>query len=117
MPRLNEIRVEFHGGMRGKHIDIKELIRKETVIDILSFEIKPSQVRGCERRCDMQIRIKGEYFVTWHSSDVLTNFLQDCKNQEEEVNPDTGEKYKNFPIENVVIYIEENRGYYLKEIC
>lgn len=105
MPKLSDIRVKFRGGMRGSHIDIKKLIYDKTVIDILSFEVCPSRVRNCERMCKMQIRIKGELHVTWHSSDVLTNFLLDCKEDGEQ----------NFPIEGVIIYMGDDKAYYIKD--
>lgn len=109
MPKLSDIRVQFRGGMRGSHIDIKELIRKETVMDIISFEVCPSRVRNCERMCKMQIRIEGELHVTWHSSEVLTNFLVDCKEQEEK------DGVVNYPIEGVVIYTGDDKSYMIKD--
>lgn len=104
MPKLSDIRVQFRGGMKGSHIDIKKLIRDETVLDILSFEVCPSRVRNCEHMCKMQIRVNGELHVTWHSSEVLTNFLTDCREDNE----------SNFPIEGVVIYQGDDKSYLLK---
>lgn len=108
MPKPSQINVRYRGGLRGSYIDIAQLIDKAVKLDVVEFKREnKSNVRGCEFYCRMQIRIGGKLCVTWHSSELLTNYLEDCKQQETE----TGEAV--FPIEECIFSIGDDKGYYL----
>lgn len=109
MPRLSEIDVKYRGGYRGSWIDINDLIAKCIPMDIVEFRRDPSQVKGCETYCRMQIKIGGKPYVTWHSSEILAGYMEDCKAQE------LTDGVVNFPIEWVIIYTGDDGGYYLKD--
>lgn len=109
MPRLSEIDVKYRGGYRGSWIDINDLIAKEIPMDIVEFRMDASQVKGCENYCRMQIKIGGKPYVTWHSSAILSGYLEDCMNQQ------ATDGVVNFPIEWVIIYTGDDGGYYLKD--
>lgn len=105
MPRPSDIPVRFRNGFRGSYIDIQQLIEKKLKLDIVDFTKQESKVRGCEFMCKMQIRINGKPFVTWHSSEVLSSYLEDCRAYEK----DSGEVV--FPIEGMIT-LGEDRAYY-----
>jgi len=105
MPRPSDIPVKFRNGFRGSFIDIQQLIEKKLKLDIVDFTKQESKVRGCEFMCKMQIRINGKPFVTWHSSEVLSSYLEDCRAYEK----DSGEVV--FPIEGMIT-LGEDRAYY-----
>lgn len=76
--------------------------------DVIDFEKEEkSNVRNCDFYCRMQLRISGVLCVTWHSSEVLTNFLEDCREHQQ----DTGEVV--FPIECCMFSVGDDRAYYL----
>lgn len=108
MPKPSQINVQCRGGLRGSYIDISQLIDKTVKLDVIEFKREnKSNVRGCDFYCRMQIRVGNKLCVTWHSSELLTNYLEDCKQHEAE----TGESI--FPIEDCVISVGEDKGYYL----
>lgn len=110
MPKPSQIKVQYRGGLRGSFIDISQLIDKAVKLDIIDFKREnKSNVRGCEFYCRMQIRVAGKLCVTWHSSELLTGYLEDCKQQEAE----SGEAI--FPIEDCVISVGEDKAYYLAD--
>lgn len=108
MPTLNSIPVKYRGGFRGSYIDITQLIDKRVKLDVLDFKKEEkSNVRNCEFYCRMQLRVSGVLCVTWHSSEVLTHFLEDCRAHQQE----TGEVV--FPIESCMFSVGDDRAYYL----
>ena len=109
MPKISQINVKYRGGFRGSYIGISQLIERKVKLDVLDFTCGQSCVRNCETYCRMQIRISGALFVTWHSSEVLTTFLHDCKKHQEE----TGEA--TFPLEDCIITVGDDRAYYLQD--
>lgn len=110
MARISQIGVQYRGGFRGSYIDVAQLIDKRVKFDVLDFLRGQSCVRNCESYCRMQIRIAGKLCVTWHSSELLTNFLEDCKKHQEE----TGDAV--FPIEDCMITIGDDKAYYLIDV-
>lgn len=109
MPRISQIGVQYRGGFRGSYIDIAQLIDRRVKIDIIDFVRGESCVRNCESYCRMQIKINGKLCVTWHSSENLTSFLEDCKRHTEE----TGEV--TFPLEECIITVGDDKAYYLQD--
>ncbi len=109
MPRPSDIPVKFRNGFRGSFIDIQQLIEKKLKLDIVDFTKQESKVRGCEFMCKMQIRINGKPFVTWHSSEVLSSYLEDCRAYEKEKGVEI------FPIEGGMLTIGEDRAYYFSD--
>lgn len=108
MPKLSSISVKYRGGFRGSYIDVTQLIDKRVRVDVIDFKKKEkSNVRNCDFYCRMQLRISGVLCVTWHSSEVLTNFLEDCREHQQ----DTGEVV--FPIECCMFSVGDDRAYYL----
>ena len=108
MPTLSSIPVKYRGGFRGSYIDIAQLIDKRVKLDVLDFKKEEkSNVRNCEFYCRMQLRVSGVLCVTWHSSEVLTHFLEDCRAHQQE----TGEVV--FPIESYMFSVGDDRAYYL----
>ena len=75
--------VKYRGGFKGPYIDVQLLIEKKVKLDVMDFTLKPSNLPDCESFCYMKIRIGGRHAVTWQSSCVLTQYLQDCKHAEE----------------------------------
>ena len=75
--------VKYRGGFKGPYIDVQLLIEKKVKLDVMDFTLKPSNLPDCESFCYMKIRIGGRHAVTWQSSGVLTQYLQDCKHAEE----------------------------------
>lgn len=109
MPKVSQIGVKYRGGFRGSYIDISQLIDRKIKLDVMDFTCGQSCVRNCETYCRMQIRINGALHVTWHSSEVLTTYLEDCKKHEQA----TGDIA--FPIEDCIVTIGEDRAYYLQD--
>lgn len=109
MARLSDIKVKSKGGYRGRLIKTRTLIDKAVRLDIEDFRESASRLRDCDHRCDMQIRISGKLYVTWHSSDVLTQFLKDCREAEE------SEGLHYFPIESVKIVEQDDGSYTLAD--
>lgn len=109
MPKVSEIGVKYRGGFKGSYIEISQLIDRRVKLDVIDFILGQSCVRNCESYCRMQIRMAGGLYVTWHSSEVLTNYLEDCKKHESE----TGEVV--FPIEDCIITVGDDRAYYLQD--
>lgn len=101
--------VKLRGGFKGPHIDVQLLIESKVKLDILDFSMKESCVRDCENFCYMQIRIQGRLAVTWQSSGVLTQYLQDCRLAQEEQGMEV------FPISDCVIVQGEDRCYTLMD--
>lgn len=109
MPKVSSINVKYRGGFRGFYVNIKTLISKSIPLDIVDFEMDKSCVRGCSTYCRMQIKINGKPYVTWHSSEILAQFLSDCKAHQEE----TGEV--TFPVEQCIISVGDDKGFYLAD--
>lgn len=108
MPKVSEIDVKYRGSFKGSYIDIQQLIDNSVVMDVLDFSLEKSCVKSCESYCKMQIRIEGHLFVTWHSSEMLSNYLSDCKLKQDE-------GVVVFPIEDCVIVVGDDRAYYLED--
>ena len=106
--KIKDISVKYRGGFKGTYIGIGILISKRIPFDIIDFIRDKSCVHDCESYCRMQIRINGKLYVTWHSSEILTNFLEDCRSQETDTE-------KLFPIEDCIMTVGEDRGYYLQD--
>ena len=103
MPKISSISVKYRGGFRGSYIDISQLIDKRVKLDVIDFKKEEkSNVRNCEFYCRMQLRISGVLCVTWHSSEVLTHFLEDCREHQQ----DTGEIV--FPIESCMFSVGDD---------
>ena len=83
-----------------------------TVID---FQPRKSQMRNVESYTHMQIRISGKLCVTWHSSAVLANYLEDCRAQSQMLQEELGCDPGIFPINDCIIVEGEDRGYYLED--
>ena len=113
--RPSEINVQYRGGFRGPYIDIRTLIEKRVKLTVIDFQPRKSQMRNVESYTHMQIRISGKLCVTWHSSAVLANYLEDCRAQSQMLLEELGCAPGIFPI-NVCIIVEgEDRGYYLED--
>jgi hypothetical protein len=109
MPKVSEIGVKYRGSFKGSYIDIVQLIDNAVVMDVVDFTQEASCVKSCESYCKMQIRIEGKLYVTWHSSEMLATFLNDCKQKQET------EHVAVFPIEECVIVVGDDRAYYLED--
>lgn len=107
MPKVSEIPVKYRGGYRGPYIDIHQLIDKVVKLDILDFSLTESKVRGCKFMCKMQLRISNRLFVTWCASEVLSDYLNDCREKEK------SDSMSLFPIEEAAFIVGEDRAYYL----
>lgn len=97
--------VKYRGGFRGRRIPIQALIRESIRFTVVDFKQEESRMRDCDGYCMMQIEIDGKLYVTWHSSTILTDFLNDVKEDGE----------SNFPIVDCVMYEGDDRGYYLTD--
>lgn len=104
--KFENINVQFRGGFKGGYVPVQCLIDNKIIIDVLNFARERSQVRDCEMYCRMQIQIGGKLHVTWQASEILTQYMEDCRAQ------DVNEGTQNFPIEECIIYVGEDRGYY-----
>lgn len=107
--QLNKKGIRYKGGFRGSYIAIQLLIEYRIRIDVIDYSLDRSCVRNCESYCRMQIRISGSLYVTWHSSELLTEFLKDCKEHEES----TGDAA--YPLESCIVTVGDDRGYYLQD--
>ena len=99
--------VKYRGGFKGPYIDVQLLIEKKVKLDVMDFSLKPSNLPDCESFCYMQIRIGGRLAVTWQSSGVLTQYLQDCKHAEEV------DRVAIFPIDECIISQGDDKAYML----
>ena len=113
--RPSEINVQYRGGFRGPYIDIRTLIEKRVKLTVIDFQERKSQMRDVESYTHMQIRISGKLCVTWHSSAVLANYLEDCRAQSQMLQDELGCDPGIFPINDCIIVEGEDRGYYLED--
>ena len=113
--RPSEINVQYRGGYRGPYIDIRTLIENRVKLTVIDFQERKSQMRDVESYTHMQIRISGKLCVTWHSSAVLANYLEDCRAQSQMLQDQTGKDPGIFPINDCIIVEGEDRGYYLED--
>lgn len=129
--RPSEIKVQYRGGFKGPYIDIQLLIERKVKLDVMDFCYKDSTVRDCDKFCYMQIRIGGRLCVTWQASKVLSDFLADCKaddedtismarqqmaeNEGKELVVDDPVDALNFPIVDCILYVNTDRAYYLMD--
>ena len=113
--RPSEINVQYRGGYRGPYIDIRTLIEKRVKLTVIDFQERKSQMRDVESYTHMQIRISGKLCVTWHTSAVLANYLEDCRAQSQMLQEQTGKDPGIFPINDCIIVEGEDRGYYLED--
>ena len=113
--RPSEINVQYRGGYRGPYIDIRTLIEKRVKLTVIDFQERKSQMRDVESYTHMQIRISGKLCVTWHTSAVLANYLEDCRAQSQMLQDQTGKDPGIFPINDCIIVEGEDRGYYLED--
>ena len=113
--RPSEINVQYRGGYRGPYIDIRKLIENRVKLTVIDFQERKSQMRDVESYTHMQIRISGKLCVTWHSSAVLANYLEDCRAQSQMLQDQTGSDPGIFPINDCIIVEGEDRGYYLED--
>ena len=113
--RPSEINVQYRGGYRGPYIDIRKLIENRVKLTVIDFQERKSQMRDVESYTHMQIRISGKLCVTWHSSAVLANYLEDCRAQSQMLQDQTGRDPGIFPINDCIIVEGEDRGYYLED--
>ena len=111
----SEINVQYRGGYRGPYIDIRTLIEKRVKLTVIDFQERKSQMRDVESYTHMQIRISGKLCVTWHTSAVLANYLEDCRAQSQMLQDQTGKDPGIFPINDCIIVEGEDRGYYLED--
>lgn len=107
MARPSQTGVQYRGGFRGSYIPVSVLIDNGWTFDIIDFIVGDSCVRDCESYCRMQIRIGGVLYVTWHSSELLAQYLNDCKAQQQA----SGEAL--FPLEGCKLTRGDDRGYYI----
>ena len=110
--RPSEINVQYRGGYRGPYIDIRTLIEKRVKLTVIDFQCRKSQMRDVESYTHMQIRISGKLCVTWHTSAVLANYLEDCRAQSQMLQEELGCDPGIFPINDCIIVEGEDRGYY-----
>ena len=113
--RPSEINVQYRGGFRGPYIDIRTLIEKRVKLTVIDFQPRKSQMRDVDSYTHMQIRISGKLCVTWHSSAVLANYLEDCRAQSQMLQEELGCDPGIFPINDCIIVEGEDRGYYLED--
>ena len=113
--RPSEINVQYRGGYRGPYIDIRTLIEKRVKLTVIDFQERKSQMRDVESYTHMQIRISGKLCVTWHTSAVLANYLEDCRAQSQMLMEQTGKDPGILPINDCIIVEGEDRGYYLED--
>lgn len=105
MARPSQTGIQYRGGFRGSYIPVSVLIDEGWTFDIIDFIVDDSCVRDCESYCRMQIRIGGVLYVTWHSSELLSQYLNDCKTQEQA----TGVAM--YPLEWCKVIVGDDRGY------
>ena len=81
MPKVSSLGIKWKGGFKGSYIPVSELIDRKIVVNITNFEVRPSCMHGSQM-CMTQIEISGRPMVTWHGSQNLINFLNECRMQE-----------------------------------
>ncbi len=113
--RPSEINVQYRGGYRGPYIDIRTLIEKRVKLTVIDFQERKSQMRDVDSYTHIQIRISGKLCVTWHTSAVLANYLEDCRAQSQMLQEELGCDPGIFPINDCIIVEGEDRGYYLED--
>ena len=83
MPKVSSLGIKWKGGFKGSYIPVSELIDRKIVVNITNFEVRPSCMHGSQM-CMTQIEICGRPMVTWHGSQNLINFLNECRMQEQQ---------------------------------
>lgn len=99
--------IKWKGGFKGSYIPVSELIDRKIVVNITNFEVRPSCMHGSQM-CMTQIEICGRPMVTWHGSQNLINFLNECCMQELQGT-------QCFPIEDCIFTQGDDGGYYLAD--
>lgn len=107
MPKVSSLGIKWKGGFKGSYIPVSELIDRKIVVNITNFEVRPSCMHGSQM-CMTQIEICGRPMVTWHGSQNLINFLNECRMQEQ-----NGAQC--FPIEDCIFTQGDDGGYYLAD--
>lgn len=107
MPKVSSLGIKWKGGFKGSYIPVSELIDRKIVVNITNFEIRPSCMHGSQM-CMTQIEICGRPMVTWHGSQNLINFLNECRMQEQQ-------GAQCFPIEDCIFTQGDDGGYYLAD--
>lgn len=107
MPKVSSLGIKWKGGFKGSYIPVSELIDRKIVLNITNFEVRPSCMHGSQM-CMTQIEICGRPMVTWHGSQNLINFLNECRMQEQ-----NGAQC--FPIEDCIFTQGDDGGYYLAD--
>lgn len=107
MPKVSSLGIKWKGGFKGSYIPVSELIDHKIVVNITNFEVRPSCMHGSQM-CMTQIEICGRPMVTWHGSQNLINFLNECRMQEQ-----NGAQC--FPIEDCIFTQGDDGGYYLAD--
>ena len=82
MPKVSSLGIKWKGGFKGSYIPVSELIDRKIVVNITNYEVRPSCMHGSQM-CMTQIEISGRPMVTWHGSQNLINFFNDCRTQEQ----------------------------------
>lgn len=113
--RPSEIKVNYRGGFRGPYIDVRTLIKKRVKLTVIDFQRRASNMMDVDSYTYMQLRISGKLCVTWHSSAVLMNYLEDCRAQSNEILEHTGTDPGIFPINDCIIVEGDDKGYYLED--
>lgn len=107
MPKVSSLGIKWKGGFKGSYIPVSALIDRKIVVNITNFEVRPSCMHGSQM-CMTQIEICGRPMVTWHGSQNLINFLNECRMQEQ-----NGAQC--FPIEDCIFTQGDDGGYYLAD--
>ena len=107
MPKVSSLGIKWKGGFKGSYIPVSELIDRKIVVNITNYEVRPSCMHGSQM-CMTQIEISGRPMVTWHGSQNLINFFNDCRTQEQ-----SGTQC--FPIEDCIFTQGDDGGYYLAD--
>lgn len=107
MPKVSSLGIKWKGGFKGSYIPVSELIDRKIVVNITNFEVRPSCMHGSQM-CMTQIEICGRQMVTWHGSQNLINFLNECRMQEQQGT-------QCFPIEDCIFTQGDDGGYYLAD--
>lgn len=107
MPKVSSLGIKWKGGFKGSYIPVSELIDRKILVNITNFEVRPSCMHGSQM-CMTQIEICGRPMVTWHGSQNLINFLNECRMQEQQGT-------QCFPIEDCIFTQGDDGGYYLAD--
>ncbi len=107
MPKVSSLGIKWKGGFRGSYIPVSELIDRRIVVNITDFDVRPSCVHGSQM-CMTQLEIGGRPMVTWHGSQNLIGFLNECRLSEQHGNVC-------FPIEGCIFTHGDDGGYYLAD--